>query len=154
MKLYEFADDFRLPQHLRYPQNQIRGSHSFAHLTVQVNANDVGREDINRLAQHRRLCLDAADAPTHDSQTIDHGRVRVGAYQSIRIIDAKLFPDRLRQILEIHLMADTYAGRHYAKTIKTLRAPLEKLVARVVALKLHLHVLGEGVAGAGKVHLY
>ena len=65
-----------------------------------------------------------------------------------------LFPDAFAQEFKIDLMTDAYAGRDYAKAIERLHAPLEKLITRVVAAKLHLHVLPERVAGARKINLH
>src|SRR5436853_391477 len=50
-------------------------------------------------------------------------------------------------------MADADARRNHAKAVKRLRAPLEKLVARAIALEPHSAVLFKRVARAGEVDL-
>ena len=79
MKLYELADDFRLPQHLGDRQNQIGCGHAFAQAAFHVHAHHVRCQEVNRLAQHRRFGFNAADAPADDAQSIDHRRVRISA---------------------------------------------------------------------------
>ncbi len=86
-KFHELADDFRLPQHLRHGQREVGRGDAFTQCAGQMNANHVRRQKINRLAEHARFGLDAANAPADDAQTVDHGRMRVGPDQSVRVID-------------------------------------------------------------------
>ena len=51
----------------------------------QLEADDLRDQHGDRLAEHRRLRLDAADAPAEHAQAVDHGGVRVGADQRVRI---------------------------------------------------------------------
>ena len=39
---------------------------------VRLHADDVGGEEIHRLAEHRGFGLDAADAPGDDAEAVDH----------------------------------------------------------------------------------
>ena len=55
----------------------------------QMHADHVRREKINRLAEHARLGFDAADAPADDADAVDHGRVRIGADQRVRVINRR-----------------------------------------------------------------
>ena len=50
-------------------------------------------------------------------------------------------------------MHDADAGRDDAKAVERLHSPLQELVARIVALEFHLHVLDEGVGGVGVINL-
>src|ERR1051326_44379 len=117
-----------------------------------MNSDDVGRQEVNRLAQHRRFGFNTTNAPPDNAQTIDHRRMGVGADERLRKIN-RLLPNVLREIFEIDLVADADARRNYAKTIKRLRAPLEKLVTRTVAFELHLHVFLKRIARARKINL-
>src|SRR5258706_4281318 len=119
-----------------------------------MDSHHVGRQEVNRLSQHCGFGFDPTDAPADDSQTIDHRRVRISPHQTVRVIETMLFPDALAQEFEIDLMTDAYPGRNHSKAIERLHAPLQKLITRVVAAKLHLHILDEDVAGAGKSHLH
>src|SRR6478735_5174289 len=78
-ELDELADDLRLAHLLRDGEREIGGGDAFLERTGEVNADDVRREEINRLAEHAGLGLDAANAPAHDADAVDHRRVRVGA---------------------------------------------------------------------------
>ena len=56
--------------------------------------------------------------------------------------DAALFlrPDRLREIFEVHLMANAGAGRHHAEIREGAGAPAQELVALLVALVFEIGV--------------
>ena len=58
-------------------------------LPLRCDADDVGREEVHRLAEHAGLGLDAADAPADDADAVDHRRVRVGADQRVGVVDAR-----------------------------------------------------------------
>ena len=95
-----------------------------------------------RLAEHRGLGLDAADAPAQHGEAVDHGGVAVGADQRVGIGDRLLAvlrgPDDLRQVLEVDLVADAGARRHDAEIVERHLAPAQELVALEVALVLEL----------------
>src|SRR2546429_76534 len=119
-----------------------------------MNADNIGRQKINRLAQHCGFGFDTADAPADNPESIDHRGVRVSAHQTVRIIQTMLFPNAFAEEFKIDLMTDAYARRDYAKAVECLHAPLQKLVTRVIAAKLHLHIFREGVAGTGEINLH
>ncbi len=151
----EFADDLRLAQQLREREGDIGRRDAFLQRAGQVHAHDVGREEINRLAEHAGLGLDTADAPAHDAQAVDHRRVRIGPDERIRIEDARLLAEHaLREILQIDLMDDSDAGRHDLKRVEGLHAPFQKLVALAIALKLQIEVLLKRRRAPRKIHLH
>jgi hypothetical protein len=99
-----------------------------------LHADDVGRQEVDRLAEHAGFGLDAADAPADDPQAVDHRGVRIGADERVGIVDAVCSQHALREVLEVHLVHDADAGRHDLEGVERLHAPLEELVARAVAL--------------------
>src|ERR671919_365390 len=101
---------------------------------------------MDRLAQHRGFSFNATDAPTSDSQPIDHRGVRIGADERVRVTDSLFFNYTLREVFKVDLMADAQTRRHDSKCVKCLPAPLQKLIARMVALEFHCHVAREGIA--------
>ena len=154
VKLDELADDFRFAQHFCYRQNQIGCGHAFAQLAAHVHADNIGSQKVNRLAQHRGFGFDTADTPADDAESIDHRGVRIGAHQTVRIIKIVLAPDAFAQVFEVHLMANADARRNHAEAIECLHAPLQKLITRVVAAELHLHVFAERGAAAREINLH
>ena len=48
-----------------------------------MHADDVRRQEINRLPEHARLGFDAADAPADNAEAVDHRRVRIGADERV-----------------------------------------------------------------------
>ena len=123
VKLDELADDARLPQELGDAQDQVGRGHALAQPAVEVHADHVGQEEIDRLAEHRRLRLDPADSPADDSEPVDHRRVRVGADQRVGIQHAVLLEHAARQELEVHLVADAEPRRHDPQAVECLRSP-------------------------------
>jgi hypothetical protein len=120
-----------------------------------VHADDVRGQEINRLSQHARLGLDAADAPAHDADAVDHRGVRVGADECIRIVNTVGVAEHaLGEELQIDLVHDADAGRHDLEGVERLHAPLEELVALAVARELEFEVLLQCVGRARKVHLH
>ena len=153
----EFADDALLAQHLGDGQHEVGSRDAFLQLAGQLEADDFRQQHGQRLAEHAGLGLDAADAPAQNRQAVDHGGVRVGADQRIRIGDLNrgglaarrlilllAGPDGLRQVLEVDLVADAGARRHDAEVVERALAPLQEVVALGIALVLQLHILLEG----------
>ena len=83
----EFADDLGFAQHLRDGQHEVGGGDAFLERAGEMDADDFRREEINRLAEHAGLGLDAADAPADHAEAVDHGGVRVRADERVGIID-------------------------------------------------------------------
>jgi hypothetical protein len=151
-ELHELADHALLAQHLGDGQHQVGGRGALGQAAVQLEADDLGDQHGDRLAQHGRLGLDAADAPAQNGQAVDHGGVRVGADDGVGIghgLAAFLGgPDGLGQVLEVHLVADAGAGGHHAEIVEGGRAPAQELVALHIALVFAVHVLVERLGGA------
>ena len=53
-------------------------------LAGQLEADHLGDQHGDRLAEHGGLGLDAADAPAEHGEAVDHGGVAVGADQRVR----------------------------------------------------------------------
>ena len=163
-ELDEFSDHALLAQHLRHRQHQVGGGDAFLHLALELEADHFRQQHRQRLAEHRGFRLDAADAPAEHGEAVDHGGVRIGADQRIRIGDLEgaglladrhlllLGPHRLREVFEIDLMADAGAGRHHREIRKRLLAPFQEFVALLVLLVFLDHVLAEGLVVAEEVH--
>ncbi len=114
VEFHELADHALLAQHLGDAQHKVGRGDAFIQLAGQLEADDFRNQHGNRLAEHGRFRLDAADAPAQNGKAIDHGGVGISAHQRVRIGDGFavffLDPDRLGQIFEVHLMADAGAG--------------------------------------------
>ena len=145
-ELDELADHLLLAQDLGDGKHQVGRGDAFAQPPGELEADDVGRQEVDRLAEHRRLGLDAADAPADHADAVDHGGVAVGADQRIRVVDRQPalrrlgLEDAARQVLEVDLVDDAEARRHDAEGVERLHAPLHELVALDVAFELQLHV--------------
>ena len=56
----------------------------------EVHANDIGLQEIHRLAEHRGFGFDAADTPAEHAEAVDHRRMRVDADEAVGIEHAVL----------------------------------------------------------------
>ena len=153
VELDELADDLCLAEKLGHDEDEIGGGHSLRELAFHVNPDDVGCEEVDGLSQHPGLGLDAAHTPRDDSQPVDHRRVGIGPDQAVRVVDAILLHDSLRQVFEIDLMDDADARRDDLEPVERLHAPLEEFVSLAIARELDLHVLGQGIGAGPAVHL-
>jgi hypothetical protein len=68
-------------------EHQVGGGDAFLQLAGQLEADDFGDQHRDRLAEHRRLRLDAADAPAEHAEAVDHRGVAVGADAGVGIGD-------------------------------------------------------------------
>ena len=100
------------------------------------------------MTQHAGFRFDAANAPAHDPETVDHGRMRVGADEGVGKIELRLESCGLKFLgqhalgeeFEVHLVHDADARRHHLERLEGLHAPFEKLVALAIAIELHLQI--------------
>ena len=82
--LDELPDDPELAQDLRDRQDEVGRRRALAELAGQLEADHLRDEHRDRLAEHRRLGLDPADAPAEDAEPVHHRRVGVGADERVR----------------------------------------------------------------------
>ncbi len=152
----EFADHPLAPQHLGDGKDQVGGRRPLPQLSLQAKTDHLRDEHRNRLAEHRRFRLDAADPPAEYPQTVDHRRVRIGADQrvGIRLRSAvALLPRPVadqpehdpRQKFQVHLVTDAGVRWRDLEVVKGFLPPLQEGVTLPVALVIHLFVGGEGL---------
>ena len=134
-------------------EDEIGGSGADRQSPYQFHTDDLGYEHEIGLAEHDGLGFDSADAPPHDSQTVDHCRVRVGTDERVRVGGqfSVLFPelDHRRQVLEVDLVDDPSARWYHPEVVERLLRELEELIAFTVPREFEVHILAEGRAGAG-----
>ena len=144
VELDELADDLLLAEHLGDVEREVGRGDAFAQRAGHVDADDFRREEIDRLAEHARLGLDAAHAPADDAEAVDHGGVGIGADERVGIINRLAVDlggeDALGEVFEIDLVDDADAGRHDLEGLERLLAPLEKFVALAVAVELEFEI--------------
>ena len=150
-ELDELAHHTLLAKHLGDGQHQIGRGDAFLQLAVQAEADDVGDQHGDRLAEHRRLRLNPTDTPAEYAQPVHHGGVAVRAVAAIGIdigvADIRRGPDHLRQVFEVHLVADAGARRDNTEIIEGRLPPAEELIALAITLELHIDVLLKRVGG-------
>ena len=152
--LDELPDDARLAEELGHGQDEVGGGGALGQRAGQLEADDLRHEHRERLAEHRRLGLDPADAPAEHAEAVHHRRVRVGADERVGERLAVALLDHAREELEVDLVDDARPGRHDLEVAEALLAPAEEGVALAVALELELDVAREGAARAEDVDLH
>ena len=149
VELHELADDPELAEPLRDREHEIGRRRAFGQPIGEAEADDFRNEHRDRLAEHRGLGLDAADAPAHDAEPVDHRGVRVGADERVRVGEdgaaRLLLEDHAREVLEVDLVHDAGVGRHHAEVLERLLPPAEERVALLVAAELERGVEVGGV---------
>lgn len=151
VELDELADHTVLAQHLGDGEHEVGGGGAGRQRAGELEADDARDQHGDRLAQHRGLGLDAADAPAEHTEAVDHGGVGVGADQGVRVRLAASDHDGTRQVLDVDLVDDAGAGRDDLELVERGLAPAQELVALLVAAVLQLHVLRERVGRAEDV---
>ena len=151
IKFDEFIHDAAFAQHLRYGQHQIGGGRALGKPARHFETDHFRDQHRYRLAQHRGFRLDPADAPAQHGKAVHHGRVAVGADQRIGIGDLRaglifFYPDRLRQIFQVHLMADAGAGRDNTEIVKRILPPAQEFITLQIAFeRLAAHIIIESL---------
>ena len=151
VELDELADHAVLAQHLGDGQDQVGRGRALGQLAAELEADDLRDEHRHRLAEHRGLGLDAADAPAEHAEPVDHRGVRVGADQGVGVGDAVAVEDDAREVLDVDLVHDAGARRHHLELVEGGLPPAQELVALPVALVLQVDVALEGVRRAEEV---
>jgi len=113
VELDEFADDAELAEHFGDGEDEVGSGCSFAELAGEFEADDLGHEHGDGLAEHGGFGLNAADAPAEDAEAVDHGGVGVGADESVGIrlgLCAAGGEDDAGEVFEVDLVADAMPG--------------------------------------------
>ncbi len=139
-ELDELVDHAEAAQLLRDRQHQVGWRHALAQSARDLDAHHLGQREGDRLADHHRFRLDAADAPAEDAEPVDHRRVAVGADQRVgigeRAVRRLLGPHHAADMFEVELVHDALAGRHDAHALEALLAPAQEGEALGVAVIL------------------
>ncbi len=135
-------------------EHNVGGGNERVEAPADLVAHHLGQHHRDWLSQHDRLGLDAPDAPADDAQPVDHGGVRVGADDAVRVEHVAVGEADARQVLQVDLVHNAGAGRHDQHVLEGSRAPFEEEESLAVALELQRLVLGPGLLAAGKVHLH
>ena len=138
--LDELPDDAGLAQDLRDGEDEVGRGRALAQRAGEPEADDLRHEHRERLAEHRRLGLDPADAPAEHAEAVDHRRVRVGADDRVGEGDAVAHLDDAREVLEVDLVDDAGVRRHDLEVVERALSPAEERVALLVPLELELDV--------------
>ena len=143
-----------LAKHLGHAQHEVGRRSAFGELAGKPEADHLRHQHVDRLAEHDRLCFDAADSPAEDAEAVDHRGVGVGADERVGKERSVLVPDHFAEVLEVHLVDDPCRRWHDPEVVEGALAPLQELVPLAVALELLLAVDGQRHAAVERVHLH
>ncbi len=155
--LDELPDDAGGAQDLGDREDEVGRGRALAQRAREPEAHDLGDEHRHRLAEQRRLGLDAADAPAEHAEPVHHRRVRVGADERVgeRLEHAVLVPalDDAREVLQVHLVADAGVRRRHLEVVEGALAPAQERVALAVSLVVAVDVRADREPRRELVHL-
>ena len=124
---------------------------------MKFEADHVGNEHDDRLAEQRRLGFDPAHAPADDAEPVDHRRMGVHADDRIRISQRRPVllraENHLAQVFQIHLVADAGVRRDHFKVTEGLLPPAQEGIALGATLIFDLGVEVKCLGRAEVVHL-
>ena len=120
-------------------------------LAGQLESDDAGDQHRHRLAEHRGLGLDTADAPAQHAESVDHRGVAVGAHTGVGVGHPVAHHHGAGQVLDVDLVHDAGARRHHLEVVEGALAPAQELVALAVAGVLDVDVALEGAGVAEHV---
>ena len=157
-ELDELAHHAQRPEHLGHGEHQIGRSRAFRQLAGELEAHHLRNQHRGRLAEHRGLGLDPADAPAEHADAVDHRGVAVGAEHGVRegehfAVDFTRHHDA-GEIFQVDLMDDAGIGRHDLEVLQGGLAPAQEAVTLHVALELDLAVEVQRVRAAIHVDLH
>ena len=151
VELDELADHAVAAQLLGDGEHQVGGGRAVGQFAGEPEPDHLGNEHADRLAEHGRFGLDAADAPAEHAEAVLHGGVRVGADAGVRVGGAVVGHHDPGQVLDVDLVHDAGARRHDLELAERLLAPAQEREPLVVALELQVDVAVEGVRAAEHV---
>ena len=142
--LHELPDHTGLAKDLGHREHEIGRRRALGQPAREPEADHLRDEHRERLAEHRRLRLDPADAPAEHSEPVHHRRVRVGADEGVGECPPVARLDDAGEVLEVDLVDDARVGRDDLEVVEGGLAPAKECVALAVALELALGVVREG----------
>jgi len=108
--------------------------------------------------KHRGFSFDPTHAPAQHTQAVDHGGVRIGADECVRVgaAGAALFgvENHAPEILEVYLVNDASVGWHDREVAERRLSPAQERVTLAVAREFDGSVGGERTGSAVLVDLH
>src|SRR4029077_6778853 len=106
----------------------------------ETKADDLWDEHSDRLPEHGRLGLNAADPPAQDPESVDHSGVRIRADERVGVGAAHAaglgIEDHASKVLKVHLVHDAGVGWYDREVAKRGLAPAQERVALLVTCEL------------------
>ncbi len=153
-ELDKLPDHALLPQHFRDCQHQVSGRRAFAQPPRQPEPHHFRHQEIHGLTQHRRFRFNAAHAPAHHAESVDHRRMAVRTHQAVRKCRAVAHSHHVGEIFEIDLVHDPHRGRHHAKSREGLLSPAQELVTLYISMKLQIGIDPQRLTRPERIHLH
>ena len=147
--LDELADDAVLTQQLGDGKNNVSRGDAFFGRTGDAQTNYGWDQHRGGLTEHGGLGFYSANTPAQNTETIDHGGVRVSADHGVEVGHTVGVEDHAGEMLQVDLVTDTHARGNDAEVPKGTLRPLQELVAFAVALVFNGDVFFVALGGAG-----
>ena len=126
-EFHELVDDPLFAKDFGNTEHQIGCGRTRSQASCEFHTDNFGCQHVKGLPKHIRFGLDSSDAPTQNSQSIDHGGVRIGAYEGIGIGNRASMIFALKYNLgkefQVDLMHNSGVRWHHAEVRKSLLSP-------------------------------
>jgi hypothetical protein len=120
---------------------------------VRTRSDDFGKDHGDGLTKHDSFGFNTTNTPTGNTETVDHGSVRVSTDDGIGVEHVLTVHNNASEVLKVDLMDDTGAWGNDLEVVEGLRAPLKELEALAVTFEFHLFVEFGSIPGAGGIDL-
>jgi len=126
-ELDELVDDPLFAKDFSNTEHQIGCGRTRSQASCEFHTDDFGCQHIKGLPKHIRFGFDSSDAPTQNSQSIDHRGVRIGTYEGVGIGNRAgmvfALKNNLCKEFQVDLMHNSGVRWHHAEVRKSLLSP-------------------------------
>lgn len=76
-------------------------------LSSQLETDNLRKDHRDNFTEHDSLSFDTTDTPAGNTETVDHGSVRVSADNGVGVEEAILVEDNTSEVFKVDLMHNT-----------------------------------------------
>ena len=127
-------------EHLHNSQGHVGRGHARVEVADQSDTYNIGCEHVDWLPQHDSFCFNAADAPSKNTQTVDHGGVGIRSDKCVCEPNTFFLASNACQILQVDLVNNTTRRWDCLEVGQRLLTPLQERVPFHVSMVFDVEV--------------
>src|SRR5690606_20343059 len=121
---HKFSYHPHIPKQSGDGKNHISSGTTLRDPACELKPNHLRTGEVYRLPQHGGFCFYSPHAPTQDADPIHHGSMGIKTNQTIGKGVPVTHDDPLRQIFQVHLVANSHSRGYNGKVIQSFLPPL------------------------------